>query len=242
MKKIILLLLCTVLLAGCTDAPPEVTTAATEAPTVPTTQATEPIASTVPTEPPIVMYADAVEAYLLPLEEYSWERIAEPQFIMLHFTSNVVNDRNDPFNMDAIRQIFVDYNLSVHYIIARDGTVYCYTPEDRVAWHAGAGEFMNDPKYTNDLNQYAIGIEMAAIGTQEEMAQYLTEEEYNALDEGLLGFSEAQYLALERLIHDLCVRYGIPMDRQHIIGHDEYSPTKTDPGDLFDWDRLFPEE
>jgi dimethylamine--corrinoid protein Co-methyltransferase len=38
----------------------------------------------------------------------------------------------------------------------------------------------------------------------------------------------------------LSVRNGIPMDREHVIGHQEYSPKKSDPGELFDWSKLIP--
>ena len=126
------------------------------------------------------VYSGAVEDFLLPVEEYSWEREFAPEYVMIHFTSAVVEHRDDPLNMDYIRQIFVDYDISVHYIIDREGTVRCYVPEDRVAWHAGKGEWANDEKYTNKMNHYAIGIEIAAIGSQKDMEIYLTEEEYAA--------------------------------------------------------------
>ena len=34
---------------------------------------------------------------------------------------------------------------------------------------------------------------------------------------------------------------NIPLDRQHVIGHEEYNPKKNDPGELFDWSRILPE-
>ena len=37
---------------------------------------------------------------------------------------------------------------------------------------------------------------------------------------------------------DICARYGIPYDRAHIIGHEDYRPSKSDPGELFDWGRV----
>lgn len=187
------------------------------------------------------VYSGAVEDYLLPVEEYSWEREHAPEFVMVHFTSAVVEHRDDPFNMDHIRQIFVDYDISIHYIIDREGVVRCYIPEDRVAWHAGKGEFANDPKYTNQMNQYAIGVEIAATGSQKDMELYMTAEEYAALDDAFKGFSDAQYEALKLLVADLCSRYDIPMDRDHVIGHQDYSPAKNDPGELFDWSRVLPE-
>ena len=66
------------------------------------------------------VYSGAVEDFLLPVEEYSWEREFAPEYVMIHFTSAVVEHRDDPLNMDYIRQIFVDYDISVHYIIDRD--------------------------------------------------------------------------------------------------------------------------
>lgn len=186
------------------------------------------------------VYSGAVEDFLLPVEEYSWEREFAPEYVMIHFTSAVVEHRDDPLNMDYIRQIFVDYDISVHYIIDREGTVRCYVPEDRVAWHAGKGEWANDEKYTNKMNHYAIGIEIAAIGSQKDMEIYLTEEEYAALDDRFKGFSDAQYNALKLLVEDICARYGIPADRDHVIGHQDYSPSKNDPGELFDWSRILP--
>ena len=189
-----------------------------------------------PTE---VVSSMARKDYLLPFADFSRERTQNPEFVMVHFTSAVVLDRNDPYNMDTIRSIFVDYKVSVHYIIGRDGTVSCYIPEDRVAYHAGYGTWKDDPQYTDNLNDYAIGIEVAAIGSASDMAQYLTAEEYRELSPELIGYTDAQYAALKNLISDICARNAIPMDRAHIIGHEEYSPKKTDPGELFDWERLF---
>lgn len=189
-------------------------------------------------EPEITVSPLAAEEYLTPLEDFSWEREFDAEFVMIHFTSAVTLSRDDPYNMSSIREIFEDGGISIHYIIDRDGTVRCYIPEDRAAWHAGKGEFAGDEKYTDKMNKYAIGIELAAIGSQADMAQYLTPQEYAALDQSLVGFTEAQYSALAALVADICERNGIPLDREHVIGHEEYSPSKSDPGELFDWGRI----
>lgn len=181
----------------------------------------------------------AEKDYLLPFEDFSRAREHDPEFVMIHFTSAVVLSQEDPFNHSLLRGIFTDYELSVHYIIDRDGVVRCYIPEELVAYHAGAGTWADDPKYTNRLNDYAIGIEIMAIGSQSDMAQYLSPSAYRKLKPEDIGFTDAQYEALKVLVQDICQRNDIPMDRQHIIGHEEYSPAKTDPGELFDWERLF---
>lgn len=234
-----------VLVNGCVCPPPappiepEPTAASDTAPTTSPTAATDPTEEpTTEATTPITVYENAVEDYLLPIEEFSWERQHAPEFVMIHFTSAIVNHRNDPYNLEYVRAIFVDYDISVHYVIDRDGRIHCYIPEDRVAWHAGEGTYLDDPKYTNTMNQYAIGIEVLAIGSEADMSIYLTPDEYQALDDALKGFTEAQYQALEALVSDLCKRYGIPQDGEHIIGHEDYSPDKTDPGELFDWSRI----
>ena len=180
----------------------------------------------------------AHEYFLEPIEEFSWEREFDVEKVVIHFTSAVVNFKDDPYNMDVIRNIFVDSGLSVHYMIDRGGQIYCYMPESRVAWHAGVGTYGDDEKYTNSMNKYSIGVELAAIGSQNDMAQYLHPAEYQSLDEGLIGFTDEQYESLKALVQDICVRNNIEMNKDNVIGHDSYNPKKTDPGELFDWGRL----
>lgn len=227
------------LLCACADAPVPTSTART-VPTETTVPETA-MPTTVPTEPPVYVYEGAVEDYLEFITYYTMDRTVEPEFVMIHFMSAVVNHPDDPYNMEYIRDIFEDYGISVHYIIDRDGTVYCYIPEDRAAYHAGNGEYGGDERLTNMMNQYAIGIELVAIGSEADMAQYLTVSEYRALTVDV-GFTDAQYASLQALVADICLRSGIPMDRDHVIGHEDYSPAKTDPGELFDWDRLLDSE
>ena len=89
------------------------------------------------------------------------------------------------------------------------------------------------------MNKYSVGVEIVAIGSKNDMAQYLEAWEYNALDESLIGFTDAQYESLRNLVSDICQRNDIPFDREHVIGHEEYNKNKSDPGELFDWERLF---
>ncbi len=221
------------LLSGCRQSsqpqttPPATTGETTEAPT---------------TQPPrITVHPGAVEDYLGELGngyDFSWEQLYPPEYVVIHFCSAVVNHRDDPYKMEYVRQTFIDADVSVHYIIDRDGTVYCYVPEDRTAWHAGKGEWLGDEKYTNKMNLYSIGIELVGIGSAEDMSFYMSEKEYKALDQALLGFTDAQYISLKALVEDVCQRNDIPLDRQHVIGHEEYNPAKNDPGELFDWSRI----
>ena len=53
------------------------------------------------------------------------------------------------------------------------------------------------------------------------------------------GFSDAMYRASAKLVRDICIRRGIPMDRTHIVGHVEVpGATHWDPGPYWDWQRF----
>jgi N-acetyl-anhydromuramyl-L-alanine amidase AmpD len=167
--------------------------------------------------------------------------------VVLHFMSNVAQNLHDPYNIEQIRRIFVDYKLSSHYIIARNGLVVKLVEEDRVAWHAGRGSLDGFPDYRNRLNNYSIGIEFLAIGSRQEMApKYISRSAYDRLDLDLIGYTEDQYTAVNELLAEIHTRHpGVKRDRRHIIGHDEYAgpeqrpdDPKVDPGSLFDWSRI----
>lgn len=107
--------------------------------------------------------------------------------------------------------------VSTHYVIrARDGHVTQMVRTKNVAWEAGNW-------YTN----------MHAISIQHE----------GSATEG--GFTEAQYRASAKLVRYLAKRFGIPLDRQHIIGHDNVPPPVPEdtaemqfgPGPFWNWER-----
>ena len=229
MKKRLIFLVLLLFLCGCTQKDTKIS-----APTQPVAEVI------IEEEPPVVVYPDAVVDYLGQVTDFSWEQVSAPEFVMIHFCSAVMLDRNDPYNYDLVRSTFIDNEVSIHYLIDREGVVYCFIPENRHAWHAGYGKLGEKELFQNNLNRFTIGIELMGIGSQEDMSIYLHEEEYNALNPDFIGYTDAQYTALKSLVTDICRRNEIPMDREHIIGHDEFSPTKNDPGELFDWSRLIP--
>ncbi|MFS8479087.1 MAG: peptidoglycan recognition family protein [Micromonosporaceae bacterium] len=110
--------------------------------------------------------------------------------------------------------------VSWHYTMRSvDGHTAQHVKAKDPAWHAGNWY----------VNAKAIGIEhegFAAQGT---------------------WYTEAMYRASAKLVRYLALRLGIPLDRQHIIGHDNVPgilPANVrgmhwDPGPYWDWGRYF---
>jgi AmpD protein len=104
-----------------------------------------------------------------------------------------------------------DLQVSSHFYIRRDGSLWQFVSADDRAWHAGQSEYRGRAQCNDD----SIGIEL----------------------EGLEGdaFEGAQYAQLARLCLDLHQHYPIA----HIAGHEHIAPgRKHDPGAAFDWMRL----
>ncbi|AJE43876.1 N-acetylmuramoyl-L-alanine amidase [Streptomyces nodosus] len=101
--------------------------------------------------------------------------------------------------------------VSAHYVVrSADGHVAQCVHEHDIAWHAGNW----------DYNTRSIGIE------------------HEGWVERPGYFTDALYEESARLTAGICTRYGIPRDREHIIGHYEVPGTDhTDPGPKWDWNR-----
>ncbi|HWI27328.1 MAG TPA: N-acetylmuramoyl-L-alanine amidase [Stellaceae bacterium] len=107
--------------------------------------------------------------------------------------------------------------VSAHYLIDEDGTVWRLVAEERRAWHAGVSSWRG----RSDINDRSIGIELVNPGH----------------DWGYRDFPEAQITALEALCRDILARHPIPPHL--VLGHSDVAPQrKSDPGELFDWHRL----
>lgn len=132
---------------------------------------------------------------------------ARPDLIVLHYTAM--------HSTEAALERLCDpeVEVSCHYLIGPDGTVWQMVSEEHRAWHAGAGKWGS----VTDVNSHSIGIELANLGDH--------------------PFSEPQMAALEVLLADIMDRWAIPPER--VIGHSDMAPDrKSDPGPRFDWQRL----
>jgi len=101
--------------------------------------------------------------------------------------------------------------VSAHFFIERDGTLWQFVDCDQRAWHAGVSSYRGRSRCNDD----SVGIEL----------------------EGLEGdrFEPAQYQTLAGLCGDLTQRFPIA----HVAGHEHIAPgRKGDPGSGFDWQCL----
>lgn len=115
-------------------------------------------------------------------------------------------------SFDSAVKVFRDpgHGAAAHYIVRKDGHITQMIRELDVAYHAGNRAY----------NERSVGIEHEGFVDRPE------------------DFTDAMYEASARLTARICARYGIPVDREHIIGHVEVPGTDhTDPGEHWDWDR-----
>lgn len=107
--------------------------------------------------------------------------------------------------------------VSAHYLIDEDGAVHQLVDEDRRAWHAGEASWRGK----SDINARSLGVELVNPGHEF----------------GYRPFPEAQMTALEALTLGILARHEI--EARNIVGHSDVAPgRKTDPGELFGWQRL----
>ncbi|MFD8422224.1 N-acetylmuramoyl-L-alanine amidase [Streptomyces sp. NPDC059466] len=109
---------------------------------------------------------------------------------------------------------------STHYVMrSSDGAVTQMVPTKDIAFQAG--------NYSTNL--HSIGIEHEGYAAQ-----------------GATWYTEAQYEATADLVKYLADRFQIPLDRQHVIGHDNVAGPNSslvsgmhwDPGNGWDWDHF----
>ena len=110
---------------------------------------------------------------------------------------------------------------SANYVVGRDGAVTQMVPWWHIAWHAGNGW----------VNAHSLGIE------------------HEGYTNTPWTFTDAEYRTSAQLVAQLARRYRIPLDRRHVIGHNEvpdpFHPGlyggwahHTDPGRYWDWTRF----
>ena len=142
-----------------------------------------------------------------PSPNHGDRRGLRPELIVLHYTGMA-----DAASARA-RLCDPDAEVSAHWLIDEAGHAEALVPEDRRAWHAGAGTWHG----REDINSRSIGIEIANPGDR--------------------PFTSAQMDALALLLARIMARWSLGPDA--VIGHSDMAPgRKRDPGPRFDWERL----
>lgn len=152
--------------------------------------------------------AEVMEITAHPSPNFGPRRGGAPiELVVLHYTAM------DNAEVALERLCDPEAEVSAHYLIGRDGTVYGLVDEAERAWHAGQGAWAG----CDDVNSSSIGVELD--------------------NDGASPFEEAQMAALEVLLSDILARHGL--EAKAVIGHSDMSPhRKSDPGPYFDWKRL----
>ncbi|MEU7107916.1 peptidoglycan recognition family protein [Streptomyces sp. NPDC046215] len=112
---------------------------------------------------------------------------------------------------------YVSWNYTVRSV---DGHIAQHVPTKDVAWHAGNWY----------VNAKSVGIEHEGFLAQPDA-----------------WYTEEMYRTSARLVRHLAQKLSIPLDRQHILGHDNVPGTTpaairgmhTDPGPYWDWAHYF---
>ena len=130
-----------------------------------------------------------------PLEDHSVPGdISQRNLIVLHITQG----STAAGAIATFAQSQHPKRVSAHFVIDRDGTVYQLVDCNDTAWHASA------------VNGSSIGIEHVAMAAWDGHMPLLA--------------TDAQYAASAALIQWLAGQMNIPIDREHIKGHNEASP------------------
>ncbi|MGK4578929.1 N-acetylmuramoyl-L-alanine amidase [Kitasatospora sp. HPMI-4] len=108
---------------------------------------------------------------------------------------------------------------TAHYLVrASDGHTTQLVHTRDIAWHSG----------NKTVNMHSVGIEHEGFALPEDRPTW---------------YSEQLYRSSAELVRYLAARFGVPLDRRHIIGHDDVpGPTQADvpkmhwdPGTFWDW-------
>ncbi len=139
------------------------------------------------------------------------ERLHPLDMLVLHYTGM----QDGPSALARLRD--PEAQVSAHYMVEEDGTVFALVPEDKRAWHAGRSWWQGE----DDLNSRSIGIEIVNGGH----------------DFGLPPYPAKQIEAVIALCQAILSRWPIPPSR--IVAHSDIAPArKEDPGELFPWEKL----
>jgi N-acetylmuramoyl-L-alanine amidase len=133
--------------------------------------------------------------------------LRKPNFVIIHHTAqNSCEQTLKTFTTSRTQ-------VSAHYVICKDGTVYHMLNDYLRAWQAGVSKWGNN----TDINSSSIGIEID--------------------NNGFEAFTDQQITSLLTLLATIKKTFTIPT--ANFIGHQDIAPgRKVDPNVYFPWKKL----
>jgi N-acetylmuramoyl-L-alanine amidase len=143
-----------------------------------------------------------------PIQSASFHVRKEPiDTLVLHYTA---------IDLAASLKVLRNGAVSVHYVLAEDGTAYRILQDAQVGYHAGLSTWRGRPR----VNERSIGIEIVN------------------LDGNVHAYPPVQINALIALIKQILAAHPLILPG-NIVGHSDIAPKrKVDPGKLFPWKAL----
>lgn len=135
--------------------------------------------------------------------------------------TNIVIHNTEASYDTTLKLVTDPHYVSWQYSLrSSDGHIAQHLDPKDVGWHAGNWY----------VNSHSIGLEHEGFAA-----------------EGAEWFSEPMYRTSARLVRYLATKYDVPLDRQHVIGHDQVpgvTPAYVagmhwDPGPYWDWEHYF---
>ena len=165
-----------------------------------------------------------------------------PDTIIVHYTGGIKKE-------GAINALYhSNMQVSAHFVLDVDGTVYQLMPLNKIGWHAGKSAFGD----RSGFNKYSLGIEIVNPGylnkaddgefytyfnnkVKDKSKAVLARHPNETRERYWHAYEEAQIISTFHLCEELAKMFGI----RFIFGHDEISPgRKQDPGPLFPTEQL----
>lgn len=152
----------------------------------------------------------------IPAKRSNYTRADRPEQVPV---THIVIHSTELSYPETVQRFQEAHDVSAHYVLWQsDGLVTQMVAPHNVAWHAGNWE----------LNCRAVGIEQEA---------YVGEPE---------SFTKTMLRSLTTLVSQLSTQFNVPLDRDHLLGHDNLCAMTAsgqlsmhqDPGRYFDWRQL----
>lgn len=116
------------------------------------------------------------------------------------------------YNANDMIEVMKERNVSSHYIVEENGSIFQLVSEKKRAWHAGLSNWRS----RDNLNHYSVGIELQSSSMGQD------------------GYSVKQINSLIVLAKQIISHYQIPL--YNVVAHSDIAPTrKPDPGAEFPW-------